>query len=203
MLPTEFESRDSFVKFVAAQITAEESLSREVSEVVADFFAVEPEIPADACGHYSATLRYVVSNDDLKLVDALTAAAAAAAGAGYCLMPVSSATAYAVAVTGLVVAGMKVIFAWRQKGAWLTEEQCIVVEVLAGDRTPKPSTDIAEILARGRVTQSGKVVPGVEGWDETRVRRVLEQLTKVRARGGKVWAVVAIDGDGKWALADV
>jgi hypothetical protein len=184
----EFEQRADAVAFLAEAIgdrfdRPEDAAA--VAEVCADAFREQPDSGASE-GAFDLVIitpiRWVIRNDDLKLFDAFFKAAGAAAGVNFFL-----AAATPAAIVGLLTAVFGVVRAVLKKGISLTEDQCRLLMALRGHGTPMSVSQVAGQLGLAE--------------DEAKAR--LEALTKLRCRDGTVAAIVAEDGAGLWAPADV
>jgi hypothetical protein len=164
-----------------------------VAAVAAELFehASEP-IPPEAYAAFDPSRKWLIKNDDLKLLDALLAGIVAAAGAGFFLIPPGSPTAVPSAVAGAAIAAARVIWALKKKGADLTDDQRDVVAALRAMKTPVKADLLHKWLAYKDPS-----------WTPARVDDCLQELTKLRFSTGKVDAVVALDGEGLWGLQDI
>lgn len=182
------DKRGALAERIARRL-AHHDAAAAVAQAVLDWIEESQGIPGDAFGLFVPDDKYVILDEDLDLLEAATNAAAAAAGAGFFVLPGTGIGAVVAAVTGMAVAGLRLTHAYRTKGADLSEEQVVLVSLLDQEG---PAT--VDRLASG-------LAPS--GWDKGRVQGVLDELAKLRARDGEVLEVVKLDGTGTWGLAGV
>ena len=138
-----------------------------------------------------AGLRWVIRNDDLKLLDSILDGLKASAGAGFFLLGGLTMTGTAVAAAGLLAGFLKLAYNASSKGAILDARDYSVIAAMFGH--PAGFTK-EEILERLSVKEPD--------WTIDEVGKHLDRLSETPSRSGKI-ALVWKSADEKWRTAGV
>lgn len=157
-------------------------------------FRVEelPELPPGHLGFLVPRYRWVVRDEDLRLVDSLFASASAVVGTNV-LVGSEAATA----VVGVVAAVFTLFRAAYRKGAMLSEQETTLLVALKGIGSPNTVDALVAYLngEHGNASESE--------WTTERVKDLLESLERTRLQDGSVVALVERDGRGMWGIAGI
>lgn len=148
-------------------------------------------IPPGHLGWFVPELRWVIRDEDLKLVDALFSGATAAAGAGYFIGSIPTGTPLISAVTGLLTATLRLVYNIKRSGAFVSIEQAQIIQALKSNK---------EGMTRLRLLKFLQAKDSA--WTEEKVNDALASLVKLRTPKGFI-SLVAEDQMSRWVLQDV
>jgi hypothetical protein len=132
--------------------------------------------------------RYVIRDDDLRLMDVLADGLKAAAGAGFFLLAVSGPQVVITGIVGVIVAGARLLRQAKTKGAELEPGAFRVLYILkANEPTPLSVDDITGILRRTAPDTTAE-------W----VTQRLTELEKHFVNEGSVVPFACKDSVGNW-----
>lgn len=201
----QFTTEEAFLDAVEARLAtagAQPSLARAIAETCAEAFKVV-ELPQPSAPSAAGTMRFltgrtrwVIRDDDLKLLEALTTAATAAAGAAF--FTGGPATPVTAAVTGLVTVILQLGRRVRKHAILLTPAQHLVamaLKTLGNGAALDDIVDRVNVLAEGQHPEAR--------WTAEDTKAELEALQRLRKTNGDVIALVAVDHEGLWGLCDV
>jgi hypothetical protein len=126
-----------------------------------------------------SALRWVIRDEDLKLLDAIISGITLSASAGFLLSAVVSPSAMSTAIINITVALMKLLYNAHQKGATLSKEDFALISLLKSKPDGLQEQEISSQLAAAGIN-----CPPEE------LRRRLRSLLEVPTRSGKtalVW----------------
>lgn len=138
--------------------------------------------------------RWVVRDDDLKLVDELNKALVAAAGVGFFL---DGTKVSAAAITGVALAMVAVLRNAVRSSASLSDDQLAVLVALA-NASERPTTE----ALLDAIESANAAVPEASSWDEARLKRALSILKDYPTKAG-IRHFVSVDGNGGWGLEGI
>src|SRR5688572_5653618 len=162
-----FQSRTECAEYLVAELP---QIPRQLIDELVAFHSVEewPSPPPGAAAFMMPVTRWIVRDDDLKLLEALIDGCKAGAAAGF-FMPSVAATAVTTSTTGIVTALLKLgRQAWR-KGRRLTPLQFAVLGAIKSrrDGLAEPEVLPQVDLMTGRVNDPGEVDAAVRSEEHT------------------------------------
>jgi hypothetical protein len=139
------------------------------------------------------SLRWVIRDDDLRLLDSILDGLAVSAGAGFFLLPKVPLTEALSAVVGIVVALVKLGQQIRLKGIWLQPSEYAVLATLhhAGQ------SGLSDLTLLSSLNRQRK------HWTRKTLSRQLEILTDKPANDGTKVALVYKFADGRWRTSGI
>jgi hypothetical protein len=197
-----FERREEFEKLVREQFEGA-GLSREflnqLTQLVAREFETTDEAQANPIKGRKLILRnrrWVIRNDDLSLIKAVSDGFKSAAAAGF-FLPADLATVTVVsALAGIAMSVIQVVRQVVKKGASLSTEAVTVLSTLKLHKSGASAYELTIALNLAN-DKNGK------RWTEAEVQKELNKLEKVALRDGSVEALVKQDAKGLWLASGV
>lgn len=193
----EFADEAEFIRFTQG-LLGSLSLSANLAEGLASSLSpafIElpdgqtPKDSLDRSKYMNATLRWVIRDDDLKLLESFTQGVQAAGGVGFFMYQLPGHT-MAGALTGIAVAVFKLIRQVMRKGARLNPLQVKVLLTLKREANGATAAELAQLLSNDQ-----------EKWTETEALADLTALTEVAISDGTVEALVQHDHELRWRVA--
>lgn len=137
-----------------------------------------------------AALRWVIRDDDLKILDTILDGLKASAGAGFFVLADLKPTAAVVAAAGLLAGLVKLAYNAVSKGVVLSPPDYSMLAVLS-----KHGDGLSEEQLLEKLLQTGS------DWTPEKIAAGLVNLSEAASRSGKI--ALAWKSAGKWRLAGV
>ncbi len=138
-----------------------------------------------------AALRWVIRDDDLKLLDAILDGMKASAGAGFFILGGLTVTGTAAAAAAIFAGMLKLAYNALSKGATLSVPDYSVIAVLFAQSGGLTDQEILDRLSTSE-----------PNWTIDQVRERLAALGEIPSRSGKI-SLVWKGADGRWRTAGV
>ncbi len=200
MTQHEFQEEEDAVNYVVASfkegptaLTISEGLLPQLArEVVAMWIAPEETIqPRWSRPAHIAKFKWVIRDEDLKLLDSILDGMKAAAGANFFVLASSSLSGGTVAAVGIFACFLKLAYNARKKGVSLDPRAYSVFEVLSERRVGLTDKEILVAL-----------VEKDPSWTFEDVHRTLNTLSEAESSSGKI-QLVWKKSDETWRLNGV
>jgi hypothetical protein len=196
----EFNSAEKVTEYVSnflRQRFPKTSLPPEALSLVArDMSPIWEELsetvrPARSRPAHVASFKWVIRNDDLKLLDSVLDGLKASAGVGFFILAGVTVTGGTVAAAGILAGFLKLAYNAASKGAILSTRNYSIIATLFGQ--PAGLTD-QEILDRLLTTEPS--------WTIEEIREGLTMLSEIPSRSGKI-SLVWKSADAQWRTTGV
>jgi hypothetical protein len=196
----EFDSADKAIAhvsdFLGRQLAETTPTPSGLSLAARDLLAiwaqpVETVQPGRSRPAHVAALRWVIRDDDLKLLDSILDGLKASAGAGFFILGGLTVTGTAVAAAGILAGTLKLAYNAASKGATLSASDYSVIAALFGQSVGLTDQEILDRLSTSE-----------PNWTIDQVRERLAALGEMPSRSGKV-SLVWKAADGRWRTAGV
>jgi hypothetical protein len=189
-----FDEERELKRFVVERLQGT-GLATEILEGFAVKFDVEKQriVPRAEPGSLGLILprwRWVIRNDDLKVLDAMADGMKSAAAVGFFVHAATS-TQLLSAGAGMLAVVARLIRQAVVKGATVDEEELRMLLLLAANPEGLLINEVVEILNRSESVSAEKV------------QQVLDRLAKHAVADGSTAAFVSVDGAGRWRAAGV
>lgn len=152
---------------------------------------VETVRPPNVRPAHIAGLKWVIRDEDLKVLDSILDGVKASAGAGFFAMAGITAVPHVVAGVGITAAFLKLAYNAVTKGVRLSPEDYSILATVIG----KPSGLLAEEI----YDRLAKVEPN---WTVEAISQRLTSLTEIPNKSGKI-ALVWKSADNRWRTTGV
>jgi len=136
-------------------------------------------------------LRWVIRNDDLKLLDSVLDGLKTSAGAGFFVLGGLTVTGLTVATAGLFAGFLKLAYNAVSKGAILSSRDYSLIAALFGQSAGLTDQEILD-----------RLIATEPGWTIEDVRERLTMLGETPSRSGKI-SLVWKSTDARWRTAGV
>ena len=200
MTPGEYMIADEAVTVIALYISqkmADSALPSGLYDVIAaDLLplwmkkAATVHPPGSRPTHVAA-LRWVIRDDDLRILDTVLDSLKVSAGAGFFVLPNIASTATIVAAAGLFTGIVKLAYNATSKGVALSPHHYSIISTLFGQRDGLTDEDLLSRLLRSQ-----------DDWTIDGVRAGLATLSEAPSRSGKI-ALVWKSADDRWRTTGV
>jgi hypothetical protein len=147
-----------------------------------------PDPPPGALAMMVPRIRWVIRNDDLSLLDAVSDAVMAALTTGWVVGVSPVAQPNVAGVAAIAAASLRVLNQIRRKGAQISDRGMKLLVALDSSERPLSREDIAE---------------GLDSLSQKELADTFEELQKVRLRDGTVVSLISQDATGRWSVAGV
>lgn len=189
--PMQFDDEDALQQFVAASLKGSglplAEIGKSASKLGFDREAIPPPPRPDGLGFIIPRYRWIIRDDDLKLLDAVSEGFKSAGAAGFFFHAVHGGP-LASAIGGIVVASVRLVRQARNKGAIVSPAELRILIVLKTNPDGLTPPEVAAILSQSVPTTDADV------------RQVLNRLAKYAVGDGSTTPFVAEDGDGRWRV---
>jgi len=147
-----------------------------------------PDPPPGTLAMMVPRIRWVIRDDDLSLLDAVSDGVVAAIGTGWILNDPAGTQATVAGIAGVAAAALRVLNQIRRKGARISARNMKVLLALE-------SSDNALSIE--------EAVEGLEDLSREEVTAAFKELQEVRLRDGTVESLIAQDATGRWSASGV
>ena len=190
----EFEGEEPLQTFVAERLKGsglhDEDIRKSATKLGFEKEVIPTSGRPDGLGLVLNRYRWVIRDEDLKLLETVSEGFKSAAAADFFLHAVPGGQ-LASATAGVLVAAVRLVRQARNKGTRIGPAEFRMLVLLKTNPEGLTPAEITAILKRS--------IPTTE--DE--VRRVLANLAKYAVGDGSTSAFVAEDGQGRWRVAGV
>jgi len=197
---TEFDSADTAIAHVSdilgRQLSAMAPTQPALSLVARDLLSiwaepVETVQPGRSRPAHIAALRWVIRDDDLKLLDSILDGLKASAGAGFFILGGLTVTGTTVAAVSLLAGTLKLTYNAISKGVTLSARDYSVIAALFGQSGGLTDQEILD-----------RLLTAEPNWTLEQVREHLVALGEMPSRTGKI-SLIWKSSDARWRTAGV
>jgi hypothetical protein len=166
------------------------SLAGDLTSIWAE--SVKTVRPGLGSGAHIASLRWVIRDDDLKLLDSILDGLKASAGAGFFILAGRTVTGSTVAAVSILAAFLKLAYNALTKGAILSPRDYSVIATLFNETNGLTEKEILD-----------RLLSSEPNWTAEQVTECVVKLTRLPSGSGKVTLVWKSDDDGRWRVTGV
>lgn len=184
------EETSSYLTTAFTQRGMPEAVAEELGQHLVTAFE-EVTFPNPSPGTFAMMvprIRWVIRDDDLLLLDAVSDGVLAAISTGWILDESAGTQATVAGIAGVAAASLRVLNQIRRKGARISARNMKVLLAL----------DSSE-----RALSIEEMVEGLDDLSREEVIAAFEELQKVRLRDGTVESLIAQDATGSWSASGV
>jgi hypothetical protein len=189
----EFTRADDVIAFVASHLEGRlsdlpTSANAAAAEQLSSIWSqpIQSVRPPGGRPAHIAALRWVIRDDDLKVLDTVLDGLKASAGAGFFVLTDLKPTAVVVAAVGLLAGVVKLAYNAASKGVVLSPDDYSIISALLKHKDGLTEEQLLEELR-----------PADPGWTPEKTRSELARLAEAPSRSGKI-ALVWKTPDSKW-----